>query len=295
MIKLINNNPNLYKPDYKSYRESLEFAKTLDDNKNNNLIFHCFWRVPRDFSRKQLAVLKSIIVNHKNDLNNLEINLWSNVDLSKNIHIQEVLPFINLKIWDFEKEIQGTILEDSKHITKEYIYDNNCYLEGDLFRLLILHKYGGFYIDMDVLVLRNMLPLNNMQFLYQWGTSGFNHNEPQITMNGAIMRLEKNSPLSYEFLELLTIIPGGKDSFGWGNQLYSNINKNDLLVLPGVWFNSEWGFEGTSCSPFKRVDNIELFEGAFTWHWHNRWDEPIETGSKFEFIESKNNELFKNL
>jgi len=79
------------------------------------------------------------------------------------------------------------------------------------------------------------------------------------------------------------------------NYLDSKVNKNDLLVLPGVWFNSEWGFEGTSCNPFQNVGNVELFDGAFAWHWHNRWDEPVQDGSKFEIIEKKNNELFKNL
>jgi hypothetical protein len=82
------------------------------------------------------------------------------------------------------------------------INDSNCYLEGDVFRLLVLHKYGGIYIDMDVLILRDLSPLNELEFLYQWGTSGFNSNEPEMTMNGAIMRLDKNSSLSKEFLEM---------------------------------------------------------------------------------------------
>lgn len=290
MIKIFNENNSLYKSDKNNYLQSLEFAKQLPKSKNKEIKFHCFWRVPREFGRKQLAVLKSIIVNHEPGV---EINLWSNVDLSTNKYVKEVLSYINLKIWNLEEEVKGTLLEDCPFMKTEIVADNNCYLEGDVFRLLILHKYGGFYIDMDVLVLRNFSPLNNYEFLYQWGTSGFNSNEPQITMNGAIMKLDKNSSLSEEFLDILKKTHPSKDSFCWGNRMYSHITKNDLLVLPGVWFNSEWGFEGTSCNPFKNVGTVDLFDGAFAWHWHNKWDDPVEIGSKFQVIEEKHNYLFE--
>jgi hypothetical protein len=292
MIKLLNNNPNLYRPEREFFLSSLESTKQLKNSENEQIKFHCFWRVPKEFGRKQLAVLKSIIVNHNTKT---EINLWSNVDLSNNEYIQEVLPFITLRIWDLEEEIKGTILENCNHMKTDLVRDRTCYSEGDVFRLLVLQKYGGFYIDMDVLVLKSFLPLNDYEFLYQWGTSGFNNNEPNITMNGAIMKLDKGSRLSDEFLELLSVTPPSKDSFGWGNQMYSKIVKNDLLVLPGVWFNSEWGFEGTSCNPFQNVGNVELFDGAFAWHWHNRWDEHIQEGSKFEVLEKLHNKLFSEL
>jgi len=292
MIRLLNEDKSLYMPNKDFYLESLNFAKKLPDSKDKEIKFHCFWRVPREFGRKQLAVIKSIIVNHGSDV---EINLWSNVDLSSNEYVKEVLPFINIRFWDLEEEIKGTILENCPHMTTEIVRDSSCYLEGDVFRLLILHKYGGFYLDMDVLVLRNFLPLNDYEFLYQWGTSGFHPSEPNITMNGAIMKLNKHSDLSIEFLELIKTTPPTTDSFNWGNQMYSKIVKNDLLVLPGVWFNSEWGFEGTHCNPFNYVENVDLFDGAFSWHWHNKWDEPIHDGSKFQILEEKHNKLFNNL
>lgn len=145
---------------------------------------------------------------------------------------------------------------------------------------------------MDVLVLRDMSPLYNFEFLYQWGTSGFNRGEPQITMNGAVMKLDKESILSLDFLEKLSITQPVKNTTTWGNLLYSKIEK-DLWVLPGVWFNSEWGFEDTTCEPFKRVEKFSLFDGAFAWHWHNKWDDEIEEGSKFQILEKNINERFE--
>ena len=28
-------------------------------------------------------------------------------------------------------------------------------------------------------------------------------------------------------------------------------------------------------------------DGAFAWHWHNRWDDRIEDGSKFQLLEAR--------
>jgi hypothetical protein len=289
MPTLIGNNPDLYKPDKKSYLNSLEYAKNLP-NTESKMIFHCFWRVPRDFGRKHAAVLKSIIINHDK---NTEINLWCNVDLSDNEYFKKISKFVNLRLWDLNKEVENSIVKG--RIDASFIKDHSCSLEGDLARLLILHNYGGFYLDMDVIVLRNMSPLNNMQFLYQWGTSGFNQHEPNITMNGAIMRLNKNSNLSKEFLECLVNSTPHKNSTAWGNSMYSKVQSQDLTVLPGVWFNSEWGFEGTVNDPFRKKETIDLFDGAFTWHWHNKWDDEIEEGSKFYILEKNINARFNDL
>ena len=114
-------------------------------------------------------------------------------------------------------------------------------------------------------------------------------------MNGAVLRLDKNSDLSKEFLEKILTTPPAVNTTVWGNNLYSKIENNDLLVLPGVWFNSEWGFEGTSLIPFKNIGYVNLFEGAFTWHWHNKWDDEVEDGSKFYILERDINNRFEKI
>lgn len=293
-VQLYDNNSNLYKSDKKLFLESLNYAKTLT-NKPGPIKFHCFWRVPRDFERKQLAVLKSIIVAHKDNLDSLEINLWSNVDLSENPHFKTVSKYVKFKLYDVQNEVKGTVLEDFKVYDDNgnlKILDNTCYLESDLFRILILHKYGGFYIDMDVLVLRNMLPLNNLEFVYQWTTTGFDGTE--LNTNGAIMRLNKGSALSKEMMELVKSISPRKDTCDWSSSLYQQIEKNKILVLPSAWLNSEWAINAYN-DPFGESDNIELYDGAFTYHWHNKWQEPIHERSKFYLIEQMHDKIFKTL
>jgi hypothetical protein len=112
-------------------------------------------------------------------------------------------------------------------------------------------------------------------------------------MNGAIMRLNKGSDLSLEFLEILKVIPPIKNTTRWGSELYSKTIRNEVLALPCIWFNSEWGYEDTVLEPFKKIDNIKFFDGAFTWHWHNRWDEPIEIDSKFDILHKQHDKEFK--
>ena len=284
MIRLIDDNIDLYRPDKKSYLASLEYAKQMPTKDTSPLIFHCFWRVPGAFGEKQAGVLKSIVASHHKRV--FKINLWSNVDLSDSPFIgDDVIQYVRFRKWDYAEERKGTILESSG---LDSFNDELCYLEGDLFRLLILHKYGGFYIDMDVLVLRDMSPLNHMEFLYQWGTSGADtsgtSSETIMKMNGAIMRLDARSDLSLEFLELILATPPCKNSFCWGSELYSKTKRNTVLCLPGVWFDSEWGFEGTANNPFGKVEKVDMFDGAYAWHWHNKWDAIIEEGSKFRVI-----------
>jgi len=299
MFKLINNDKSLYRTEKINYLKSLKYAKNLENREDDSLIFHSFWRVPREFGLKQVSVIKSIIVTHKHKLNKVEINLWSNVDLSDNQYFQEISKYVNLKIWNVREEIKNTILEDCNFLKNpELINDDLCWLESDLFRLLILHKYGGFYLDMDVLVLRDMSPLNNLEFVYQWGPKGFkcfhtNTVDTEFSVNNAIMRLNKGSDLSLKFLEILKITPPVKNTADWGNRLFSKTIENELIVLPCIWFDSEWGYEDTILEPFKKIDNIKFFEGSFTWHWHNAWDEPIEIDSKFDILYKQQDEEFK--
>ena len=98
---------------YDDFKLSLEYVKNLVPVKTESkMILHFYWRVPLEFGRKQVLPIKSALVNNY-DLNkdNLEINLWSNVDLSDNIHLSSIKDFINIKIWNPLDEIKGTILE----------------------------------------------------------------------------------------------------------------------------------------------------------------------------------------
>jgi hypothetical protein len=301
----IKNNYDLFSDIVKS----LNFTKNLIPYKSENkIIVHFYWRVPLEFGRKQVLPIKSVLVNNYDiNKNNLEINLWSNVDLSDNEYLKELKDYINIKVWDPFEELKGTILEENIDYYKQnIIHDSKNWIASDFFRLLCLHKYGGFYFDMDVLILRDLSPLNNLEFLYQWGSSGTTPNEPNIFYNGAIMRLNKESSASLKLVKETLNIRSAGETTNWSSIIYSKIIDNNLNYLPCAWFNTEWCLNDNdrinffndinyNMTVFKKENNIELFEGAFTWHWHNKWTEPIEEGSKFETLEKKINEKYKKI
>lgn len=290
---------DLYRFDsFEKIYDSLKFAKELPSSGHEEPVnFHFYWRVPKDFSRKQVLPIKSAITSQ--NLNKTKIILWSNIDLSNNEFVKPLLPFIETRIWDLKTESKNSPLDNAK-VLNGMIDDPLCYLGGDLFRLLCLHKHGGVYIDMDVVVLRDFEPLLPYEFMYQWGSSGTHAGEPELKQNGAIMRLKAYSQLCHDLLNELAVIPPNPNTTCWGTDLYHKVRKKNSAwkVFPCAWFNTEWGMSRT-IQPFRKdyEGNVssELFDGAFTWHWHNKWDEPIEEGSKFHILETMVEEKFRNL
>jgi hypothetical protein len=290
----IDTHPELYSYACLDHvKNSLNFAKHLpNQNDITNNTIHFYWRVPREFGRKQLLPLKSAIATQ--NLQNTKIILWSNVSLVENPYFKEISKFVENRIWDLHQECKNTIIENS-HVLSNATDDALCWLGGDIFRLLCLYKYGGTYVDMDMVLLRDLNPLLPYEFMYQWGSSGLGHpQEPVIKQNGAIMKIDKNSKLGHDLVSEILRIPAQPNSTCWGTQLYHKVwlrNKN-WKTFPCAWFNTEWGF-AEPWEPFKSNINkpVDLYDGAFSWHWHNRWDEEIQPGSKFDIVEKYINTL----
>jgi len=284
----IENNIELYSFHSREVvSKSLQYAKNLPPSGFKDPVdFHFYWRVPLDFSRKHVLPLKSAIVTQ--NLKQCKIILWSNIDLSKEPLLQPLLPYIETRIWDLAQESNGTPIAGTKML-EGLLDDRRCWLGGDIFRLLCLHKYGGVYIDMDVVILRDFEPILDQEFMYQWGSSGTTAVEPVVKQNGAIMRMFAKSKLSIDLLQQWLKTPADPNSTCWGTDLYHHVRKrnSNWEILPCSWFNTEWGF-GIPLEPFKKDPYLysrDLYDGAFTWHWHNKWEDEIEEGSKFEILE----------
>jgi hypothetical protein len=280
---------------YTNGNKALAFAKAIPEavypEKTN---FHFCWRVPLEFGRKQVLALKSCVTTQ--NLENVNIIMWSNVDLSRNEWIQPIARHIELRIWDPVKEAEGTSLEGLRLLTKD---DEHHWLGGDLFRLLVLYKYGGVYVDQDVVFIRDFAPLLDQEFMYQWGTE--TPTSPQnAKINGAVMRMFKQSKLATDLITTLPKMPAGFDSTDWSATLYGEVRKTNKnwTVFPCAFFNPEWQLfinMGESAHPFRNGSDSKLdFDGTFSWHWHNKWDAPIEEGSKFQRLEAKVNEKYEH-
>jgi hypothetical protein len=101
---------------------------------------------------------------------------------------------------------------------------------------------------------------------------------------------------------LLLIEPGGTN---WGAVLFEKVREfnKDWTIFPCAFFDTEWTSNTLNENPylFEPFKNIYTeysmhsnLDGVFTWHWHGRWDEQIELGSKWQILENKFNEYIKD-
>src|SRR4051812_42616485 len=65
---------------------------------------------------------------------------------------------------------------------------------SDAVRFVVLHEFGGMYIDADVLLLRDLQPFYTHEFAYRWST--FNE------FNTAVLRLYPQSDISSKLIDL---------------------------------------------------------------------------------------------
>jgi hypothetical protein len=173
--------------------------------------------------------------------------------------------------------VRGTPIADKPSLFHQR--DRKVWRDGDLFRALTLHNYGGVYVDMDMVLLRSIGALLDQEFVYQW-----QHYDQWA--NGAIMHGRKGSRFMRDLVDGITELPPGE--FNWGRE---NIGRAlargaQVTVFPSAFFDTEWTAD-PAFQPFQQTPGSRnLYDGAFAWHWHNRWDEAIEPGSKFQILEA---------
>jgi len=268
---------------YHDWRKALEFCRALPDAPPREPVtFHMFWRERsggwwprvRRFGRKQALPVKAFLATQDRSL--CSLTLWSDDDLSGNQWLAPLLPHLTLRVYDPATEARGTPLEAHPAVYRQR--DARVYRDGDLFRIVVLHNYGGVYADMDTVLLRSLGVFLDQEFVYQWDRF-------DDLYAPALMRLYKGGAFARALLDGVIAIKPGK--YNWGRE---NVRRaiglgHPITVFPSPFFNTEWQ-ANPSFEPFKRsAASDELYDGAFAWHWHNKWDDPIEPGCKFERLE----------
>lgn len=172
------------------------------------------------------------------------------------------------------------------------------FMQTDVLRMLALAQFGGCWIDMDTVLLRDLSPLLDQEFFYQWGNSF------GVTCGG-IIRLLPGSGSANAILDAFRQKPL---ELGPTRELFDYVRpqrERPWSVWPCAWFNTEWnvepGFRAGDPEWVKFIDNPmlrnayseEMFDGAFAWHWHNRWNEEPEPGSKWCLVEQLVDKAFK--
>lgn len=297
MINLsYKENPELYV----DYAKGLEFFSNINDEDydypEEAVPFHIYTEIKTD---KELECVKSFLATQ--NLEKTKLILWSDYDISDNELLKPYMDYVELKLYDARAEAIGTPLEHEH--AKLDASDSKYYLKSDLFRILILHKYGGVWADMDIVFLRDFKAILDQEYMYQWGS------ETDYGVQGAcatVLALKKQSEFSYRLIEALKTMPAVGDTTIWGKDTFAKLWREwpNFTIFPSTIFNTEWLMNQTD-PEFRSIvghgfDKIEsdrdfLFLDAFAWHWHNssNKDRDIQEGSKFDLLRKRTDKLLK--
>jgi hypothetical protein len=163
---------------------------------------------------------------------------------------------------------------------------------SDIFRFAVLHLHGGLYLDMDVLLQRDMRPLllPRQSFAERWGAR-----EGDGDFNTAVLYLMANSSLSSYFLRIGARLGHSFHPLILGDIARKDGRHKDILMFETALFDPVWTeFDGARkgrCTVpcFKNFEDFFLsnvggeqdasqpsvpvvarfFDGAFAYHIHN--------------------------
>ena len=157
----------LSKIDYSSY----EYPSTVQ-------LFHVFSDIKNEV---QALTLKSFIKTQ--NLTVCRLCVWSIAAQASNPFARPYLdhPNIEFRVYNPRREYEGTPLESSGHrwwpfdpkrkLLIPFDKDPRMWMNSGILRFLIPYKYGGNYVDADVIFLRDFKPILNRSYASCWDTS----------------------------------------------------------------------------------------------------------------------------
>ncbi len=277
-----------------------DYLSTIDnylkiERYNEPVIFHCYWN--GDLSSKHYASIKSCyyfnIVNNPNN----KIILWLENN-TKNKYNEKIANLAEIKEFSL-----GTFTKENIKVLKFLIGKQITYIGGsakgiseksNFYRLLFLYVYGGCWFDLDCFFLRSFDPIfstfGNKIGLYRWEDKNYPNNAIVISLE----------VLSEDLKNIILFFI--QRNRGWGFQR-SKITFDlplPMIIYPCSWFDASWVKNpyNISCDDFfktttKTYTFENFYQGSFCFHWHNRWNKPIEENSIIHQLDNIiNNKLF---
>ena len=139
------------------------------------VVYHVYWRSDlRSMGDRGRLLLESILSTQ--DLVRSRVILWSNGDLMKSSDdvlgplLGKYITRFSFRILDLKALAAGTPI--AGHALLENVMDTRAWVDGDLVRVLVLWHEGGVWVDMDHLVLRDLTPLLENEWVTQWDCYG---------------------------------------------------------------------------------------------------------------------------
>ncbi|KAH9846814.1 hypothetical protein C2E23DRAFT_788496 [Lenzites betulinus] len=206
---------------------------------------------------------------------------------------------------DAKKQVGSNVALDGKSNETHATYNKLPVVLSDLVRFVLCHRYGGVYLDVDMLFLRDWEEL--------WGWSGaFSYRwSHEDRYNTAVLRLRRGSALG-TFL-LRTALRNGLDFHPTTVSRYLKESHMERLLfrVPDALFDPAWlNTDHRKPHPWSSVEYLQrdrppqpfftdfdnffntppemsampavigfdgFFRGAFLYHYHNEWWKPFDT------------------
>ncbi len=266
--------------DYRYYCDTFRWEAAPDTARL--LRFHGYWAGTLDEHHE--LCLKSLLLTQSPPR---ELWVWMPpADLARNhafIASFDAVPGIAFKAYVMAREAGATLLSPHLGDVERRLSPRAT---SDVVRLVLLAKYGGVYFDFDNLFLRDLRPLCDAPFVYQWSNQPFATNavsyfpQDSETITAMCLRcLDRGSSHPRDLLrfEDADRLPG------------------DTLVLPSfvfdpIWIPRDLGLRVTAyCNTFDDFFNpftdgepptlAEFFPHSYCYDWHRQWDRPILPGT----------------
>ncbi|KAF3325202.1 lactosylceramide 4-alpha-galactosyltransferase [Carex littledalei] len=237
----------ILRPDARSKqftKRATEFFDPLNSNNNArscNLSFFMTWIAPLEyFGEREMFSIESLFKWHPTAC---LLIMSTTMDSSKGAELLK--PFLNNGFRvvalspDYKYLVKGTPAETwLKRLRKGEVDPGEVSITqniSNLIRLLVLYKYGGIYIDTDVIVMKSMYGLKNC--IGAQTVDSVTRNWTRL--NNAVMIFDKKHPVVLEFIsEFASTFDGNK----WGHNgpyLVSRVVRrvtNQVVVLPPIAF-----------------------------------------------------------
>lgn len=133
-------------------------------------VFHTYWRADlASFGERQALMVKSFLATQP--LERSRLILWTTGTLDSPLLdklLSDYPKHVEVRIVDYDVLAEGTALEGRADLLGPAMRDTQAWLDGDLVRLLALWSNGGVWVDMDVLLVRDLAPLLVGEWVEQW-------------------------------------------------------------------------------------------------------------------------------
>lgn len=242
---------------------------SFDIIRQDEILYHCFWC--GELSRKQVFSIRSAAATQKN----ARIIFWLDPDFlpSRDTYVRQIERLGEIRVYDTNAEFgQDQMLFQVSQLARNAeraAWSDTC-------RMMMLAKYGGIYFDLDICFLRDLSQIMDSDFAYIWEMVPWR-------INTAVCAVALGSP------KMPRIFARGIEA---GRFHPWNLG-DELPALARPFFDIGWSgdsrfmsWDGFFQKATPEHNVMDYLNVLFAYHWHNRWDMPVEEGSPFDLLDS---------